>query len=171
MNRETAIKVGIVPISILVIVFSIFFLFAVITVSVASFQMMLIFMYCFLWFLFAWGCVFAIAMLMIALLRWFIMPAMSINQVLPAMSAISSDDRDDGDALEMIISSSDCQDLFIESVESDESDLTNDIPQRVLALRERGLSKKQIITEVWGVRPGGGARYKQVSEEYEQIIQ
>lgn len=42
--------------------------------------------------------------------------------------------------------------------------------ERVLELRQINVGKKAILWEVWGVRPGGSAAYKQAFDEYDRII-
>jgi hypothetical protein len=42
--------------------------------------------------------------------------------------------------------------------------------ERVLELRQLGVGKQAIVQELWGVKKGGSAGYKQACEEYERIM-
>jgi len=41
---------------------------------------------------------------------------------------------------------------------------------RIEALREEGLTKKQIILALWGAKPGGSQAWKEASDRYDNLI-
>jgi hypothetical protein len=48
---------------------------------------------------------------------------------------------------------------------------SENLVERVLQLRQIGLSKEHIILEIWSARKGGGPKYKAAECEYNSILE
>lgn len=158
---------------VLSILFSCIVVYCMILLSIVAFQLIVILSMIFIISIFFWFSMILIVAFSVAVLHYIVLPLKEKHATasIPARQAVVPIDDPEHDALQLVFSHADevASDIVIADDQSQISrfDMRK---KQVESLREAGRNKKQIIEEVWGVKPGGGKTYRHASDEYEKMI-